>query len=100
MGSVRQILEATCYSDSYVESGPAKKWGYGKLDIDEAIKYLLTSINGDVNLDGAVTSADITALYSIMLDDSTAHVARADVNADGAITSADITFIYTKLLNQ
>lgn len=97
---VRQILEATCYSDSYVESGPAKKWGYGKLDIDEAIKYLLTSINGDVNLDGAVTSADITALYSIMLDDSTAHVARADVNADGAITSADITFIYTKLLNQ
>lgn len=56
---------------------------------------------GDVNLDGAVTAADITALYDILLgtispDDQL--IALADVNNDGTLTAADITLLYDILL--
>lgn len=56
---------------------------------------------GDVNLDGAVTAADITALYDILLgtispDDQL--TALADVNNDGTLTAADITLLYDILL--
>ena len=56
---------------------------------------------GDVNLDGAVTAADITALYDILLgtispDDQL--IALADVNRDGTLTAADITLLYDILL--
>ena len=56
---------------------------------------------GDVNLDGAVTAADITALYDILLgtislDDQLIYL--ADVNRDGTLTAADITLIYDILL--
>ncbi len=56
---------------------------------------------GDVNLDGAVTAADITLLYDIMLgnispDDQLTSL--ADVNKDGATTAADITLVYDILL--
>ena len=56
---------------------------------------------GDVNLDGAVTAADITALYDILLgtispDDQL--IALADVNSDGTLTAADVTLLYDILL--
>ena len=56
---------------------------------------------GDVNLDGAVTAADITALYDILLgtispDDQL--IALADVNRDGTLTAADVTLLYDILL--
>lgn len=56
---------------------------------------------GDVNLDGSVTAADITALYDLLLgtishDDQL--IALADVNKDGTLTAADITLIYDILL--
>jgi len=97
---IKDIFAATCYSDSYVEAGPAKKWGYGKLDINAGIKYLLGKLNGDVDGDGAVTSADITCLYNIMLGISFEHVHRADIDCDGAFTSSDITRLYNSLLGQ
>ena len=96
---VKEIFAATCYSDSYVENGPAKKWGYGKLDIDAGIKYLLAKLNGDVDGDGAITAADITALYNILLGLSFDYIQRADVDYDGRITASDITNIYNRLLN-
>lgn len=53
----------------------------------------------DVNCDGAITSADVTALYDNMLNNDQTFIATADVNGDGAITSADVTAIYEVLLN-
>ena len=96
--NLRQIMEATCYSDSYVQSGAQKKWGYGKLDIDAGIRYILGKLKGDVNNDGAVTAADVTCLYDIMLGNSLQYLQRADVNADGAISASDITFLYNIML--
>lgn len=95
---LRQIMEATCYRDSYVMAGPAKKWGYGKIDITAGINYLLAESDGDVNHDGAVNSSDITCLYNILLGNSTLYIQRADVDRDGAITSTDVTYEYNKIL--
>lgn len=52
----------------------------------------------DVNGDGAVTSADVTAIYDILLGISSLPTSAADVNNDGEITSADITALYNFLL--
>ena len=54
--------------------------------------------NGDVNGDGAVTSADVTAIYTYILNGDNTSVVYGDVNGDGFITSADVTAIYNILL--
>lgn len=53
---------------------------------------------GDVNCDGNVTSADVTALYNYLLNADETFVATSDVDGDGNITAADITTIYNFLL--
>ena len=55
---------------------------------------------GDVNGDGAVTSADITALYNYLLTSDDTYVATSDVDGDGNVTSADVTAIYNILLGE
>ncbi|MBO4722146.1 MAG: dienelactone hydrolase family protein [Muribaculaceae bacterium] len=55
-------------------------------------------IAGDVNCDGAVTAADVTAIYDYMLSCITTYLATSDVNNDGTVTSSDITAIYNILL--
>ena len=57
------------------------------------------TVPGDVNGDGVVTAADITALYSAMLNNDYSEVVNGDQNGDGLITAADITAVYTVLLN-
>jgi arabinogalactan endo-1,4-beta-galactosidase len=53
----------------------------------------------DVNCDGFITAADVTALYDYMLNGNMTYAATCDVNGDGFITSADITSVYNVLLN-
>jgi Leucine-rich repeat (LRR) protein len=55
---------------------------------------------GDVNGDGYITSADVTALYSYMLNNDSSQIVNGDVDGDGYITSGDITALYTILLDQ
>ena len=52
----------------------------------------------DVNGDGAVTSADVTALYDVMLNNDYSQIVNGDQNNDGHITAADVTAIYDILL--
>ena len=52
----------------------------------------------DVNRDGEVTAADITALYAYMLYGDMTYFDTLDVTGDGNITAADITAIYDYLL--
>lgn len=56
------------------------------------------SVSGDVNGDGEVTSADITALYNWLLNNDNSAIVNGDQNSDGAITSGDVTFVYNILL--
>ena len=59
---------------------------------------MIIVLAGDVNSDGSVTSADVTALYDYLLTGDMTHAATADVNGDGDVTSADITAVYDILL--
>ena len=52
---------------------------------------------GDVNGDGVVSGADVTALYNVLLDGATAD-GNADVNNDGVVSGADVTALYNILL--
>ena len=52
----------------------------------------------DVNQDGAVTSADVTAVYDVILGMNYRFKGYSDINGDGYVTSADITAIYNHLL--
>ena len=55
-------------------------------------------IPGDVNGDGEITSADITALYSYLLSGETTEIFNGDQDNDGTITSSDITAVYSIIL--
>lgn len=57
-------------------------------------------VYGDVNCDGVVTSADITALYNYLLNGDETFIATSDVNGDGSITSTDVTEIYNILMGE
>ena len=58
-------------------------------------------LRGDVNGDGSVTIADVTALVNIILGKSAAPESGvADVNADGSITIADVTALVNIILGK
>ena len=57
------------------------------------------TIVGDVNQDEYVTSADVTAIYDVLLGTNNTFQATSDVNGDGYVTSADVTAVYDILLN-
>ena len=57
-------------------------------------------VYGDVNCDGVVSSADITALYNYLLSGYETFIATSDVNGDGSITSTDVTVIYNILMGE
>ena len=58
------------------------------------------TIPGDVNADGHVTSADVTALYSYLLNNDDSDIVNGDQDGDGYITSGDVTTVYSNLLGQ
>ena len=55
-------------------------------------------VAGDVNGDGYVTSADVTALYDFLLNNDSSNIVNGDQDNDGNITAGDVTFIYNILL--
>lgn len=57
-----------------------------------------TTVPGDVNGDGAVTTADVTCIYNYLLNGDETFVDTCDVNGDGFITTVDITVIYNIML--
>jgi hypothetical protein len=58
----------------------------------------VTDVHGDVNGDGTVTAADITALYDYLLNEDDSKIVNGDQTGDGIITAADITEVYDVLL--
>ena len=57
------------------------------------------AVAGDVDGDGQVTAADITALYNFLLSDDMSSIVNGDQDNDGSITSGDVTFVYAILLS-
>lgn len=60
---------------------------------------LMFFLPGDVNGDGAVTAADITALYDLLLNNDSSQIINGDQTGDGVITAADITAVYGIMLD-
>lgn len=56
------------------------------------------TIVGDVNGDGVVNSADVTALYKFILNSDDSMLVTGDVNNDNVVNSADVTAVYTIIL--
>lgn len=57
-----------------------------------------SAIVGDVNGDGSVNAADVTALYKFILNGDTTFIATSDVNGDNSINAADVTAVYSIIL--
>ena len=55
-------------------------------------------VDGDVNGDGYVNSADITALYTFLLTGDDSDIVNGDQDKDGSITAGDITYVYSILM--
>ena len=56
---------------------------------------------GDVNNDGDVSTGDVTAVYSYIINGNNSGFTRykADVNNDGSVSTADVTGIYNLIIN-
>ena len=74
-----------------------QNWGGSYFDYELRMKTQ-SRVPGDVNGDGFVTSADVTAIYDVLLGISYDFEITADVNGDGFVTSADVTAVYDILL--
>ncbi len=58
-------------------------------------------LRGDVNGDGSITIADVTALVNIILGKTTDYDQRvADVNEDNSVTIADVTALVNIILGK
>ena len=56
---------------------------------------------GDVNKDGSISIADVTALVNIILGKTTSYEQRlADVNLDGSVSIADVTALVNIILGK
>lgn len=113
-GTSGEIFKITLTADEMAESGTAKVYNQLFADADangyEPAAFSFTievaaAVPGDVNKDGHVTIADVTALVNIILgkDDGPTpmydHDA-ANVNGDDKVTIADVTALVNIILGK
>ena len=90
--------EGNVITDAQVQAARNKRWLPKKWDGGNWLE-ILVSIPGDVNGDGTVTAADITALYDVLLNNDYSQIVNGDQTGDGVITAADVTAVYTIMLS-
>ena len=56
---------------------------------------------GDVNRDGSINTADVTAIYSFIIsgEESGFTAGQANVNGDSDVNTADVTAVYNNIIN-
>ena len=89
--------EGNVITNAQVRTARNKRW-LPKKQVSGNWVEIPVSTTGDVNGDGYVTSADVTAIYDVMLGTDMTFQSTADVNGDGYVTSADVTAVYDILL--
>ncbi len=89
--------KGTTYNSSHLDKA------YAHIDGGPSNPGYFTDINasqaGDVNGDGSVTIADVTALIDSLLSGVEVPLDAADVNGDGQVTIADVTELIDRLLS-
>ena len=88
----------TAYDPSHIEIEYARIDGGPDCPGYFTDKNAVVVVTGDVNGDGSVTSADVTALYNYLLNGDESCLSTSDVDGDGSITSADVTAVYSIIL--
>ncbi len=88
------------------KAGTAKVYVHSNLANDDNAPYCTVTVTGssgvmlgDVNGDGAVNIADVTALIDLLLNGTSNNNAAADMNQDGSVNIADVTALIDYLLN-
>ena len=89
--------EGNVITTAQVKAARNKRW-FPKKNVNGSWVNIPVAIPGDVNGDGYVTSADVTAVYDVMLGTDLTFQSTADVNGDGYVTSADVTMVYDIML--
>jgi uncharacterized repeat protein (TIGR02543 family) len=87
----------------YTEAACTNKWNFddivpGDMTLYAKWEQVVVNIPGDVNGDGNVTAADVTALYNYLLNNDTTALVNGDQDGDGNITAGDVTSVYNILL--
>ena len=93
------IAEANVITDAQVRAARNKRWIPKKYVSLNWVEIPVSAVPGDVNGDGIVTSADVTALYEFLLHNNSSHIVNGDqAGNDGIITGADVTAVYMIML--
>lgn len=99
---VRNVLKNTSYRDGYVTGPNSERWGYGKLDVNAGIRFILNIVdkNGDVNGDSEINISDINALIDIIMGGRADEITikRADVNDDSEVNVSDVNSLIDIIL--
>lgn len=90
-GKTYNIYGISIFSE---EDSPIKS---ATIKLDNLLKDS-AGIPGDVNGDGSVNAADVTALYNYILNGDETYLATSDVNGDGAVNAGDVTAVYNIIL--
>ena len=91
--------EGNVITGDQVNTARNKRWMPKKWNGDDWVDIPVnTIVPGDVNGDGTVTSADVTALYNYLLSGDMSAIVNGDQTGDGTITAADVTIVYTIML--
>ena len=96
--------EGNIINGGQIQAAQAKRWNlkgsmYEETDEGETDRTF-DLVVGDVNFDGSINAADITALYSNILQGNTRYVPTSYVNDDNSINAADVTSVYKIILGQ
>lgn len=94
--AVYNTNEGNSMTTAQITTAKNKYWTPLKFNGNNWLEMSAT-VAGDVNGDGQVTIADVTALIDLLLVGSTPP-AEADINGDGQATIADVTALIDQLL--
>ena len=108
VADVKKLMKETAIQDEFTTDEAGKPhFGNGKVNALGGLRAILSRhrLPGDVNTDGSVTIADVTALVNILLGKYDAELheydyVAADVNGDGTVTIADVTALVKIILEK
>ena len=100
---VKRILQHTARRDHWVTGGDPERWGWGKLDVTAALRYMAAGLlPGDVNGDGEVNVSDIACVAAVITHAivNGDMAVRADLNGDGEVNVSDVTALVAIILDR
>ncbi len=96
-GSPQTVDVMYVNTDKYIEITNQKD-AAGKYKVNVVDDPATLVVPGDVNGDGICNSADVTALYKLILNNDNSSIVNGDQNEDGIVNSADVTAVYKLIL--